>query len=124
VECLCDVAPVDRSTMPTGVADFEFALPMQGYDDDAWTEVKKPLHKASYLWKTHTMQEMRKMQDTLVCKQVLRTFNQMDKERSKYKQKMVHFLEVFASFPGCYHHRQRQFIECTALCTLLQLSKS
>jgi hypothetical protein len=42
-----DGAPVDRSTTPTGVADFDFALPMQGDDDDAWAEVKTPLHKAS-----------------------------------------------------------------------------
>jgi hypothetical protein len=51
-----DGAPVDRSTTPTGVADFDFALPTQGEDDDAWAEVNTPLHKASYLWKTHPMQ--------------------------------------------------------------------
>jgi hypothetical protein len=87
-----DGAPVDRSTTPTGAADFDFAPPMQGYDDDAWAELNTPLHEASYLWKTHPMQEMRKMQGTLVRKRVLRIFNQMDKERNKYKQKMVHFL--------------------------------
>jgi hypothetical protein len=61
------------------------------------------------------MQYMQKMQGNLVRKRVPIIFNQMDKERSKYKQKMVHFLEVFASFPGCYHHRQRPFVECTCL---------
>jgi hypothetical protein len=28
---------------------------------------------------------------------------------------MVHFLEVFSSFPGCYHHSQLQFVECSCL---------
>jgi hypothetical protein len=117
-----DGAPVYRSTTPTGVADFDFALPVQGDDDDAWAQVNTPLHKASYLWKTHTMQEMQKMQGALVYNRVLRSFNQMDKERNKYKQKMVHFLEVFASFPGFYRHRQRQFFGCTCLKQLVNFN--
>jgi hypothetical protein len=36
-EC-SDGAPVDQSTTPTGVADFDFELPNQGYED-AWAEV-------------------------------------------------------------------------------------
>jgi hypothetical protein len=58
-EC-SDWAPVDWSTMPTAVADFDAELPKQG-DDDAWAEVNTSLHKVSYLWKTYPMQEMQKM---------------------------------------------------------------
>jgi hypothetical protein len=78
-----DGAQVDWSTTPTGIADFD-------------TEVNIPLYN-----------DMQNMQGNLLRKRELIILNQMDKEGSKYKQKMVHFLEVFASFPGCYHYRQR-----------------
>jgi hypothetical protein len=63
------------------------------------------------------MQDMQNIQGTLMRKRVLTICNHMDKERNKYthKQQMVNFLEVFASFPGCYHHRHHKFVECIYL---------
>jgi hypothetical protein len=91
-----DCTLIDRLTTPTGVADLDFELSNQG-DEDAWSEVNIPLNKESYIWKTHPMQYMHNMQGTLARKQGLNIFDQMDKERSKYMQKMIYFLEVFAT---------------------------
>jgi hypothetical protein len=40
------------------------------------------------------MQEMHKMQATLIRKRVLKVFNKMDVERGNHKDKMVHFLKA------------------------------